>query len=392
MTLPCSAEISQSTISVGVATTFKEKRDIYRLRYQIYVEEMAMQFTSVDHHHKLLYDEMDKWGVLLYAKYGSEIVGTMRINIGKAEEFPEDLAKFLELDRFKRFYGKNDIQKFSYTSKLMVSPYYRNSTVLHLLTAKGYEIYCEHQSQFNFGVCNFHLLPLYEQFGHRRYRESFTAPGYDGVLMPFVLLVDDVQHIRAVRSPYYRFARKRGQLDEQVSEWFQDEFPRAQEIVNSQLVGEEELWPILENYLGQQPHLGISVLEGLSPAEAQKFLHACGIFISCRPGEQITSCGHACHTLKILLSGKLAAAPFFTYNPDTINPGQCFGPVGLIEQPDYNEDIFAASEAEILVLSRLSFQKFRHAHPDIAAKVIRNLESYSGGELVAVDTVGQATA
>jgi hypothetical protein len=364
MTVKSLLEAPANAITVSLATTAAEKMKIYRFRYRVYVEEMAMQLLSANHNKKLVRDEMDEKGLLLYATVGSEIVGTQRINIGTPADFPPDLVQILSLDRFQRFFSGHTRQTLAYTSKLMVAQPYRNSAVLHLLTTKGYEMYCHYRVPFNFGVCNFHLLRLYEQFGCRRYGRNFTAPGYDGVLSPFVLLVDDIDHLRAVRSPFYRLARKRGMLSSGVTEWFHREFTEHSEIINSQLITEEDFWVILYRHLRYEPHLVIPVLHGLSALEARKLLHSCGIIIPCRTGEHIVICNQVSHTLTILLSGKLST--------NTL-PGQCFGAVGLVDETKNREDIFAVNDAQLLVLSQLSFQKFRHTHPDIAYRVLKNL-------------------
>ena len=158
MIMPSSQEPTQPTISIGIATTLREKREIYRLRYQIYVEEMAMQPIAVDHRHKLLYEDLDDWGVLFYAKVGSQLIGTMRINLGDIKAFPQNLVQIFSLDKFQKFYGSAEPQNIAYCSKLMVVPHYRNSMTLYLLMVKGYEFYCQHQVQFTFGICKFHLL------------------------------------------------------------------------------------------------------------------------------------------------------------------------------------------------------------------------------------------
>ncbi|HWR45317.1 cyclic nucleotide-binding domain-containing protein [Sporomusa sp.] len=367
-------------ITIGIATASREKEEIYRLRYQIYVEEMAMQLTSVDHSNSLLYDQLDKWAILIYAKAGPKTIGTIRINIGPLSKFPPDLVQILSLNRFQKFYKENNQQSFfAYSSKLMVDPYYRNTAALHLLTAKAYELGCG-QVQFCFGVCNFHLLRLYEQIGWRRLDRSFTAPGYDGVLIPLVLLIDDIEYFRAVRSPLYRIARKRGLLNTCAAGWFREEFTEHSNTMNSQLVTEEELWAFLRKRLRHEPNLTIRVLDRLSAAEARQFLHYCGIIIQCRAGDYITLCGYTSHTLGILITGRLSPG-FAGSEADTILPGHCFGTAGLVGQPRYTEDIYAVTDTEILIISRLSFHKFQHSHPDIALKIIQNIETFTDEQI-----------
>lgn len=378
MSMPCLTEPSENQLIIGIATTLREKREIYRFRYRVYVEEMGMRLASADSGDKLLYDDMDRWAVLIYAKAGGRIVGTQRVNIGTLDEFPEDLAQFLQLPRFEKFYGEGGRGRYAYTSKLMVAPTYRNSAVLHLLTAKGYELYCDQGVHFNFGVCNFHLLRLYEQFGGRRIGGPFSAPGYDGVLAPFVILVDDVEHLRAVRSPFYRQARKRGVSGGPVSEWFKREFSEQAGIINSQLVSEDELWEALSRRLKGAPNMAMPLLRGLSAADASRFLHDCGLVLPCRPGDYIARQGFTSHTLKVLLTGRVRTVGPADVGAKVVRPGQCFGTAGLVEQPGYIEDVYAVTAAEVLVLSRLAFQRFQHSHPEVADIIVRNMHRLTG--------------
>ena len=72
-TKPCLNE-EEKTVTIGFATTAEEKTKIYRFRYRIYAEEMSKRFPNMDHTNKLLYDELDDWALIVYAKAGSEII------------------------------------------------------------------------------------------------------------------------------------------------------------------------------------------------------------------------------------------------------------------------------------------------------------------------------
>ncbi len=361
------------SISVGIATTLSEKEAIYRLRYQIYVEEMSMNLTSVDHNNTFLYDELDNWSILLYAKAGLQLIGTIRINIGQLSEFPSDLAQFLSLNIFQKFYEETDSPgQFAYCSKLMVSPYYRNTAALYLLTARAYEIGCS-KVQFCFGVCNIHLLRLYEQIGWRRLGQTFTAPGYDGILIPLFLLMDDIAHLRAVRSPLYRLACKRIRLNARTGEWVKSKIPELSINIHSQLISEDQLWRLLQKKFQHDPTQIVDILKGLSVESARKFVHCCGIIIKFKPGDYITLRGTTSHTLNILIIGKLF--PFSNkVDSDNVLPGQSFGISGLVGNPKDLADISAVTDTEILSISRLSFEKFRKIHEAAANKILHNIE------------------
>lgn len=372
MNMSCQTEVLNNQLSVAVARTAEEKMEVYRFRYRVYIEEMSMQIENADHKRKMIFDELDNSGLLIYAQAGGEIVGTQRLNIGKIKDFPSDLVQYLSWERFQTCYSGQKQPVLAYTSKLMVDERYRNTPVLHLITSKGYELYWMHDVQFNFGACNFHLLRLYEQFGCRRYGASFTAPGYDGVLTPVVLIVEDTQHLRAVRSPFYRLARKRRDIISPLTAWFYSEFKETSAVINSQLVSEEALWTYLTVRLGCLLDYRIPILEGLSLAEVKKFLHCCAVIVSCRSGEQIAIQHYYSHTHKILLTGKLAVVNDYGLKK-SVMPGESFGTSGLISQARYSADVFAVTQAEVLVLSRLNFERFRFSHPAIASKIIRNL-------------------
>ncbi len=361
-------DLPESTIKICLAITPEEKREIYRFRYKTYVEEMSRHLEEVDYDNKLLYDEMDEWALLLYAKIGSEIIATKRINLGSILDFPQKVIEFLSLEVFTSS-PINGVHKFAFITKVMVAPAYRSSPVLYLLMAKSYEICCHNNIQFIFGICNFHLLPLYEQIGCHRYYKNFYYPGH-GLAVPIVMLPDDLQHFRQVRSPLFRVARKRGILCANTVEWFHTKFTKHASTINSQIVTEEEVWAILCKHFNCLPTEAITLLHELPVIEAKKFLHCCGIFVQCDPGNIITTQGDVSYLYNILLSGKLKSLTFQRPVKEYTTSGQHFGANGLTEHNKHTESIAAMSTSEILVLSGIAFQKFYRSHPDIAHKII----------------------
>lgn len=366
------AENSAGSIQIGIAITPEEKKEIFHFRYQTYIEEMSKSINGVDHSNELLFDELDEWAILLYAKIDSKLIGTARINLGTITDFPQEIVDFLSLATFRKFNMEDRNQKFIFATKLMIAPTHRSSPALYLLIAKCYDISYDNQVYFTFNACNFYLLRLYEQMGFRRYGKNFVDPGY-GLLTPIVCLADDVQHFRRVRSPLYRIARKKEVINTQAVEWFHNRFMKDSQIINSQMVTEEELWSILCNHFSYPPTEVISLLHGLSVTEAKKFLHCCGVLAPCNTGDLITSQGDFSYSYDILVSGKLKSLTFLRPVKEYTVPGQHFGANGLTQYRKHTEDIITIDPTEILVLSGISFQKFYHSYPDIAHKILRNI-------------------
>lgn len=353
-------------IKIGVAKTLEEKKEIYRFRYSIYAEEIDYKLVSVDHENRLLFDDLDKWGVLLYAKLGKEIVGSARLNIGKCTDFPAEVVESFLMKRFLQFYEGHDKYNFSLASKGMIAPPYRGSPVLTLIMEKMYELYCYYQIQFAFINCNFHLIPLHEHYGSHRLKKNILDPN-TGPMTNFVFLADDVKHLERVGSPLFHLANTRKMFDCKSVKWFYTNFSDVLgTTVNSQLVTADELWTALCNHLGTAPNSIISVLDGLSEPEMKKLIHYCGIVVHCNAGDYIASRGDVSQELNILLSGKLQSS-------SVILPGRHFGGNGLVNRTKHTKTITAATGAEILVLSYHYFLKFRKSHPDIANKILQIL-------------------
>ena len=85
-------------VEIGIATTARERQEIYRLRYAVYIEEMKKPYAA-DHQHRLLFDPQDEKARLIYARAGQELVATLRLNLGK--DANEKRVKTTDLSGFK---------------------------------------------------------------------------------------------------------------------------------------------------------------------------------------------------------------------------------------------------------------------------------------------------
>jgi hypothetical protein len=362
---------TEKSIKIVQASSLRERMEIYRFRYSVYVEEMGKKIASPAREGKMLFDPMDERSILLYAHVEGEIAGTLRIYIETIKDFSRDMAEMFAMDRFSKFSKDGEKQLCAFPSKLMIAPAYRKSQALSFLLGRMYEIFRDYKLQFAFIGCNPHLIPLYEQIGfHRLDHQGVIDPGY-GYLVPLILVVEDIEHFRAVRSPFFRGARKRENSPE-AAMWFAKEFSELRSIVNSQLVGEDVLWESLTNKLKQHPQKSISIIQDLTEIEAKKFLLMGAIF-PCKADEVIVTPGDGADELYILLSGLLRA-----YNPDSgqevlVTPGQVFGECGLIPPAKQIERIAVVSNAEVLVIPRYLFDKIRQRNPNILAQIIKKI-------------------
>ncbi|MBT3556155.1 MAG: hypothetical protein HN644_11125 [Rhodospirillales bacterium] len=71
------------------AVTDDEKRAVYRLRYDVYVEEMGRYQSIADHKNRLLIEPEDDYSRLYMAVANDEVLGTMRLTWGGDTSFPD---------------------------------------------------------------------------------------------------------------------------------------------------------------------------------------------------------------------------------------------------------------------------------------------------------------
>ncbi len=82
-------------IEVKYAESEEELQGIYRLRYEIYHQEMNLDSTSVDHEKKVLTDAKDLTARILCATDGGGASGNVAAPLGRRCSFPRGVLRDL---------------------------------------------------------------------------------------------------------------------------------------------------------------------------------------------------------------------------------------------------------------------------------------------------------
>lgn len=361
-----------NSIQIRIATENWEKERIYQFRYNIFVEELSKQ-CPVDHQNKQMRDDLDDKSILLYAECESEIVGTSRITIAKPDEFPNWLSSIFALHKFKDMLGMNSEVGFS--TKVAIAPAYRGSTVMYQLIAEHFKIFQQNNIIVSFSGSNPHLIPMYERIGYRRFTTNFSEPGH-GLLIPFVIILDDLDYLKAVHSPLYRLIDKRPHKSI-VNEYFKQFFPDAGHYINTQLVRKEDLWTYLKNTFDGTTQTDITLLNALTEKERLSFFKLGAIF-SCTKDDCLLSFNEISNGIYFLLSGSIVAES--KKEAKLLQPGQYFAN-GLVHQKPSSEQITALNSAEVFIIPRQSFDKYKQLHPTTAATIINCINNAEKAEL-----------
>lgn len=194
------------------ATTFKtistrsELEEVGRLRYQAFIVERGCDIPEADHVNGLLIDQLDeeillkgaKAGWIVAAMLAGQIVGTARLNLfGEATSHYEAMYGCDEFDL-------RPLDRPTITTRLCTSAEKRHSSVSLALIKEVYRLGLMQGARINFIDCNTPLLGLFNRFG---FQESIPAIEHSafGHIHPLVLILNDTDHLQAVRSPFLEF-------------------------------------------------------------------------------------------------------------------------------------------------------------------------------------------
>jgi len=357
-------------IRIIEAKSEAERQAIYQFRYEVLVNEMGRDIADHASEWKRISDEVDFWSHLFYIESQGQIVGTARLTVGGANEFPQEYYNIFQLGRFEQFCSQSN---YLLGSKFMVAPQYRNSSAFFRLMRKGCEVARENNVQFTFGGCNPYLLPTYEKFGYRIFASGFQDKGY-GFIVPIICLTEDIEHYYAVHSPLLRVARK--VTNSPVAKnWFVTNFPEVVKQRVGILTSKSERWEYIAAVVGD-PLVCISILSDFYEEEAKCLLHA-GSLIACRNGQQFIRRGDVCNELYILLRGEMAVYGLGK-RIQLAKPGDAVGAMGLFGQTHHYVNVTAIADCELLAISRFSFEKLQKSMPEIMAKLLTGENVWEG--------------
>lgn len=365
--------MNKNDVIIKLAQTEGEKCEIYRFRYKIYIDEMHKNISDADHVNHFLKDEMDDTAYLFYAESNGEVIATLRLNLGADSTFYDYWKEVYHLDKFDNY----SIEKISLSSRIMVDKEQRGSAALGMLLLKAYTFVREKGVKFDFCNCSPNLIEFYEHLGYRRYCDGFNDEN-TGYHIPLVFIADDIGHLKKVRSPFYRAARRSlDNYDESTKIWFEKSFPIHSEYINRRLIATDDFWILLQDRLSSSESRGLSLFENMEDEEIQKFIGMSTI-LKCKKNDLVIRPGDVGQEMFIILSG--VAEVKSTLDEDAVSlavlgTGQVFGEMAFVSHSPRNAAVIAKINLELLVLTQVFFNKAMKNAPEITAKVLLNLSN-----------------
>lgn len=358
--------ICRMATTIREATSKEDREQVYRLRYEIYIEEMGRTQTYADHERRMITEPFDDTAHLLLAENDENPVGTARINFRK--EGSLECEELYDLDQFGPYFPA----AISMTTKLMIREAARGSGLAGKLAMAAYRMARENETLLDFIDSKPHLVRLYQQMGYRFYKENINHPDF-GTSVPLVLFCGDVDYLRSIRSPFFRLAREY-ETDDEAGPFFASSFPHYANIRPAYATPIEELWRDYGESLDPDASES-SFLRGFSDQQAAELLARSDV-IDYQPGDVVIKEGEESYGMFCLMTGQ--AEVVVTRAGEQIvvamiTPGDIFGEMGFVARSKRNASIVIREPAQVLVLSEPEFKRFAKKDPALALSLMQNL-------------------
>jgi len=176
--------------------------DLFRFRYDIYVEEMGRPQLYARHDLRTIRDYLDETGRNVVARVDGQIAACVRINILT----DGDIGPYREFYRIDPdALGGPD--RVSICTRLMVAPACRRTAAPAGVMRRIYDYALDRGVRWNFIDCNRHLIGFFDRFGYRRLFDDVHDEYGEVSVMRLDLL--DGDYLKAQHSPFYRRWRAR---------------------------------------------------------------------------------------------------------------------------------------------------------------------------------------
>src|SRR5437870_4536158 len=131
---------------VTIATTDAEKEEIYRLRYEVYIEEMdgEQRHAEADVIERRFQDELDDHAIQFYVRQDGKILGCARLNLRR--DGPWECEDRFELEKFAPAYPT----QIAIASRFALHPAVRGSVAMKELSYAVIDFSQKHEQRFCF--------------------------------------------------------------------------------------------------------------------------------------------------------------------------------------------------------------------------------------------------
>lgn len=345
------------------ATDATEKTKAYRLRYELFVKEQHLFLDEADHENQWLTDEYDASGHILLAELDGEVVGSLRINLGKDAPFSASYRETYDTDRFRDVLSEKDMM---IATRFLIRKDYRGSMLSFQMLWHMFEFAANQEVALILVNCEPHLINRYNKLGFRPYGGISNHPT-SGLLVCTAVVTHDFEYMLKIKSPLTQALATMAPNSELKD--------RLVPLITADAAVMSQDFTDADAFIEKVNHSLKDVGEGLGHIfghEADALvLIAKSHLLRCPPGASLIHKGHVSRTLYILLSGQLEVRDEGALVAVIDKPGALIGEVALFTDGERISDVITGPEgAQVLALNERNLKDLINDYGTIAAKFL----------------------
>ena len=154
--------------------TSKTADKVYRFRYENFVVGAHMPDSYADHDRHMLYDPLDAMGHQVIAfDTDNKVIGVVRINT-VAAGLSDDIVALHQLSELDPRFAT----RCAISSRLVVDPAYRNTTMPANLAVGGLKVMRRHGCSWCVICCDPQNVPFFNKLGFERFVDEIQHPDF----------------------------------------------------------------------------------------------------------------------------------------------------------------------------------------------------------------------
>lgn len=358
-----------SHYQIRQAETTPQRQAVYSFRYQCYVEELDKKDTpGASHERRMIHQPHDDHSRHFFVEDDpGRICAVFTETALDRGPVPDSWRLIFGLDRLAGI----DPRTMSVGSRLMLRSDVRGSTLLARLLGHVYRTQLQEGRLYTLIYCSPALVALYQQLGFRRYTDSGNLSRDGMYMIPMMLLLTDVEHLRRIGSPFHRLT-KGLDLAPPATGALVESFPKLGQDVAARALDEDELWTRIA--AGLTADSGPSVFSGLTEEEVRAVIRKAAL-LDVAAGDRITRQGRMDTEMYVALKGLFEArlkSGDKTISLGLVGRGEIIGESGFFGLPR-RADVVAVTDGQVLVLSDTLLEKLQRSRAPVYVKFMRNL-------------------
>ncbi len=364
-------------IHVRFAETQADQTAIYRLRYQIYIEELRRK-EPADHDRRLMPDPPGRKSRLLLTEHDGAVIGTLRLDWGGDGQFSAEDRVIYRLDELERIVRPEQIAIFS---RFMTALDYRGGDAPGLLIDAMIRFVLAHQIRVLLCDCRPPLINTYLRLGFRVFGDLVNEASV-GVLVPLILLIDDHDHMASVGSrihPFVSLVAADTALRDRLLALLPAE-PKAATLESPQ---DAPHWTRMLEVLTAVSPERFPIFQGLSVADVARLTSMSNVIV-CGAGDLIIRQGTIDSMVCVVLQGAVDVVRDGRVIQRR-HAGSVLGEIGFLVNAPRTADIVAACDSRLICLRQSTMAALIATEPGVAAPLLFNLARILALRLAAPD-------